>query len=140
MPFQEGQRVVCVNDDWRVDHPRRQVWLDRMPHLPKRGRFYTIRRCEAARGADYLFGVLLVELVNPSAIWPGLPNAREGWFRSERFRPVVPRKTDISIFERIAQGADAPGVLDETAHAGHLDRTARVLARARLWEVIRRWS
>jgi hypothetical protein len=81
--FRVGQKVVCINN-------RNLVYAV----APVLGRIYTIRIIQGKvlkphRGV----GIILDEIVN------GLhSNGREYGYYSDRFRPVVERKTDISVF------------------------------------------
>jgi hypothetical protein len=90
--FYVGQKVVCVNAGPLVN-PIGNVHV--APQLEE-GRVYTVLAVAAGKG------LLLME-VAPSPPHPA--------FNAERFRPVVERKTDISIFRAMLnpskQGADA---------------------------------
>lgn len=79
MTFRVGQRVECVDDS--------PDYLGR-PLVVSKGSKYTI--------ADVfdLFGETGVTLLEVD------PGAAPGW-RASRFRAVVERKTDISIFKRL---------------------------------------
>jgi hypothetical protein len=82
--FRVGQKVVCV-DDGRAVHLGCKLW----DGLLKKGALYTISGVNAKHpdfpGVD---AVHLAEIRRPN----GMP------FGAWRFRPVVERKTDISIF------------------------------------------
>ncbi|BEV47313.1 hypothetical protein CRBSH125_34960 [Afipia carboxidovorans] len=84
--FRIGQKVVCVNDS--NIHP---CWSDWHSDLIVKGRVYTIASIERSRDR---FGFTLTEI--NSKPWP--TGGYAAW-RAERFRPVVERKTDISIFK-----------------------------------------
>jgi hypothetical protein len=73
MAFRVGQKVVCIDNGMGA--------MDASPYLQK-GDVYTVT---ASR----------IDLVG----WPviGLAGVRYQW-SAERFRPIVERKTDISIF------------------------------------------
>lgn len=79
MTFHIGQRVICV---------RAPICELRWPWTayPVEGQVYTIREV-------MLSSVLLAEIV--SAIGR---SGYEGAFDANRFRPIVEKKTDISIF------------------------------------------
>jgi hypothetical protein len=97
MAFRVGQKVVCVKG------PRRH----RNVNQPKVGEIYTIRLIypSSLTGEP---GFLLEEIVN------GLhPNGREYGFYADRFRPVVERKTDISIFKAMLTDKRQPVSLGE---------------------------
>jgi hypothetical protein len=89
MNFQAGQKVVCVDAGFDNEPGRR--WL---ADPPIEGQVYTVRRVllvDSYNGREQ--GVVLDEIKN-------LPT----WgysYRATRFRPVVERKTDISIFTRM---------------------------------------
>lgn len=81
MNFHVGQKVVCIN-----------AAPSMTGHVPPfvEGGVYTITSIGDFRGAVY------VSLAGVHGGSTGMP----GW-RADRFRPVVTRKTDISIFKRI---------------------------------------
>lgn len=90
MTFRVGQKVVCIsgpisNDGGYGDEKQ-----------PEIGRVYTIRCMETWDG---ILCVSLVEIINP--IHSYLQAVGELVFVASRFRPVVSRKTDISIFKRM---------------------------------------
>lgn len=90
--FYVGQKVVCVNARSRPN----RVWLTDTP--PKEGEVYTIDGLSLDRfdGTQILF---LAEIKNYEG--------SDDWgFASFRFRPVVDRKTDISIFKAMLNPAD----------------------------------
>lgn len=82
--FYVGQKVVCVNDD--PDNYGRPV-------IVVKGQVYTV-----SRAFDWL-GVRALLFVEVS------PGGEPGWCAS-RFRPVVERKTDISIFTAMLNPSD----------------------------------
>jgi hypothetical protein len=93
MTFRVGQKVVCVNDNGRSLRPSWEI-------LPVRGETYTIRCIEGR-------AVRLAEIINdPFPYSEGLGELK---FLASRFRPIVERKTDISIFTKMLtpQGIDA---------------------------------
>jgi hypothetical protein len=89
MAFHVGQKVVCVDD---TDQPA-------APYVV-RGRIYTISDMHEPRDG---LGLYLEEVpcVETDDYW--------GSFKAERFRPIIERKTDISIFTAMLkpQGVDA---------------------------------
>lgn len=92
--FHVGQKVVCVNDEpnfFRVPGIR---YLDRDFPL-KNGKVYTIIAI-TEEPIDGSKRVLLAEIPLRSEIDKG--------FCRQRFRPVVERKTDISIFQAMLTG------------------------------------
>jgi hypothetical protein len=94
MNFRVGQRVVCVDDAPCSDEACRHNGIHN-------DEIYTIRsieRCPTTRR----FGIRLEGIT--------LPYHRalraECMFRASRFRPVIDRKTDISIFHQIARDVE----------------------------------
>lgn len=81
MTFRVGQKVVCVD----ASAIQKAVPLNE-------GAVYTIRTIIPLRSSVRGCGIYLVEIVNLLEL--GL---EVGYF-SDRFRPAVERKTDISIF------------------------------------------
>jgi hypothetical protein len=100
--FSVGQKVVCI-----APHPE---WEERGCIVPKVGGLYTVR------AIDETDGLLLEEVINEGCLaWldtaSGLPvTPGEDSFWQQRFRAVVKRKTDISIFKKM---------LDEAAVIAH---------------------
>jgi hypothetical protein len=105
--FHVGQKVVCVNGSAHANYSDIAA--------PVRGAVYTIREIVLSEAGNAHF--LLVEIRNPARdgfLGQGLGYGRgEPRFHHNRFRPIVTRKTDISIFTEILrkhsskQGADA---------------------------------
>ena len=91
MTFRTGQKVACVSTSNGID----------LPGEPAVGDTATISNVYVA--AD---GTLMLELVE----WPSPETERvyAGW-DAKYFRPIVERKTDISIFKKMLkpQGVDA---------------------------------
>lgn len=83
--FHVGQKVVCIKKGkWSKGFGWERV--------PLFGHIYTVRAIDRN-------GLLLLEVINPIAIHDdGLDEPH--WCET-RFRPVVERKTDISIFTRM---------------------------------------
>jgi len=96
--FHVGQKVVLVDDKW----PRRTY--DAQIRRPEKGGIYTIRGIRislvAERGGERPC-LLLNEIVNPEVIVTS-PQGRgfgEPAFDFSRFRPVLTRQTNISVFK-----------------------------------------
>lgn len=88
MTFRIGQKIVCVDDVFTA--------ADGGGDLPKRGCVYTVRwiGCRPTDGDTP--GVMLYEIHGGFT-----PFGIEYCFAVHRFRPLVERKTDISIFKRM---------------------------------------
>lgn len=84
--FRAGQRAVLVDDSWSY----LCFGVEIMPVLNS---IYTIREVITLNGH---VAVRLVEIKNPVLEYGDGTN--EIAFRASRFRPVVERKSDISIF------------------------------------------
>lgn len=93
--FHVGQKVVCVDDDPRDLAGRNVATLRPSIQWPVKGHVYTIE----AKAVHWNMPVLkLIEIKNG----PGREKGRhinEIGFAAARFRPVVERKTDISVFK-----------------------------------------
>lgn len=89
MAFHVGQKVTLKNDE---------PWIrDANEICPAFGEVYTIHEIIACSESAIGFGLGLVEIRNTPHDYEGL-GFRETVFPAEEFRPVVERKTDISIF------------------------------------------
>jgi hypothetical protein len=98
MTFRIGQKVVCIhNGEWINGYGDEK--------LPIFNAVYSIR---AKRIFGELTGILLNEIHNSSRSYLRVGND-ECWFTARYFRPVVERKTDISVFQKmlIPQEIDA---------------------------------
>lgn len=91
MAFFVGQKVVCIDNTLGGG-----VILKEGETVPALETVYTVRAI-VDWGPEYDSQLLLVEIVNPVCRWWS-GEWREGAFNVRRFRPVVERKTDISIF------------------------------------------
>jgi hypothetical protein len=106
MTFRVGQKVVCV-ETW---HLNGTGYGDEVG--PVRGRIYTIRDIGFGLNPAYPHSlqVRLAEITIPLRPYRGFPLQEPG-FSVSRFRPIVERKTDISIFTAMLnpskQGVDA---------------------------------
>lgn len=90
MTFRVGQKVVCVNAD------RWPLWAKNSCVLPVHGRVYTVRDIWSFSKGPVIY---LDEIKNPACCVNDDSGALiEPGFPALRFRPVVERKTDISIF------------------------------------------
>jgi hypothetical protein len=91
MTFRVGQKVVCVEDGPTFQPGKMWSMLSSYPVIHG---VYTIRDVLLAFSCQY---VRLVEVSNPRDNWIPIGYA-EPCFWHALFRPVVERKTDISIF------------------------------------------
>jgi hypothetical protein len=97
MAFFVGQKVVCIKRDrWRREYDRRP--MPRGERGPAFGELLTIRQIVED---GYL---LFVEIRNPIIKSVG----EEAAFNPHHFRPVIERKTDISIFTRMLTPTSEP--------------------------------
>jgi hypothetical protein len=87
--FRVGQKVVCVADYWTKD------CYDGVRY-PTEGEVYTLRTVEFDERHGCVF-VHLEEIKNPVLRYQG--GMLESSFDALAFRPLVERKTDISIFK-----------------------------------------
>jgi hypothetical protein len=111
--FKNGQRVVCINDEF-------EPWVyDLYRSLPKKDKVYTIRAISAGRsnptfavndeaqiqltGAEFDIRVLLKELNNPDD--PHSSVKQELGFRSERFAPLQEDSEEEEERELVGAGA-----------------------------------
>lgn len=105
--FQQGQRVVCIDDSF-------EPWVfDLFKALPKKNSIYTVRSVKPGRsnpqflvdedanltigGAEYDILLLLEELINPDD--PHSSIQQELGFRAERFAPL---EEDLAEKEEVA--------------------------------------
>lgn len=99
-PFVVGQKVVCVNDEDK-DKTYSKYFTYYNIAMPTKGEIYTIREVFSTSIGNV--GVRLVEIVNPVTPFKngtGEVHMEMGYMAS-RFRPVVEKKTDISIFKEM---------------------------------------
>jgi hypothetical protein len=94
MTFHVGQKVVCVVEF--DGHYGQEIF-------PKRGGIYTVRTAEVEDDGQW---IRLHEIVNPAAKYA--ERFDECMFAACGFRPVVERKTDISIFKKMLTDATNP--------------------------------
>jgi hypothetical protein len=106
MNFRVGQKVVCI----------RANGVDPLGIIASLvlGATYTIRGIECEYRPDGA-GLWLEELRNPIWQWHGT-RPSEASFCASRFRPVVERPTDISIFTRMLDPVREP----ETVGVDHV--------------------
>lgn len=100
--FYVGQKVVCIDasmhtDDWNAGI-KRQINLDGLT----KGKIYTIRNLIINEGNPRLSPILiqLEEIIRRKIFnWEGI--VREAAYHSDRFKPLIEKTTDISIFQKI---------------------------------------
>lgn len=112
--FQNGQRVVCINDDF-------EPWVyDIYRALPKKDKIYTVRSVGIGRsnptfavnddaeikltGAEFDMLILLKELNNPDD--PHSSVKQELGFRAERFAPLQEETVEEEAGELIGVGTE----------------------------------
>jgi hypothetical protein len=100
MTFRVGQKVVCVRDDCARE--------DGVIELVK-GQIYTIRWCGLDGDGRTSWSCVRLDEIFRDASVLGYRNNIDCPFAANRFRPIVERKTDISIFTRMLtpEGVDA---------------------------------
>ena len=94
--FEIGQKVVCIRGS-QDNNITVLIWGGYHVH---EGEVYTIRGF-AANPIDMTSpGVYLEEIINPSGLL-----GDEVAYRMDRFRPIVEKKTDISVFTEMLNKA-----------------------------------
>ena len=88
MTFRVGQRVVCIAEG------HGPILLGEVNAIV--GAIYTVRKISEYGGQ---IGLYLSEIINPPQ--HTIDGLIERGMYSERFRPIVERKTDISIFTKM---------------------------------------
>lgn len=98
--FHVGQKVVVARE-----FPACEIVRARLDGviIPEAGVVYTIRNMEPGVWNPSEVFIRLVELVNV----PHCSDGIEPSFSATRFRPVVERKTDISVFKAMLTGNKA---------------------------------
>lgn len=96
-----GDRVVCVVD---FEFATKLAAIREGVTLPLLGQVYSIRDMCARLGEPC---VRVVEIVNEQRFYEELGFADEQAFSARRFRPVVSRPADISIFTAMLTGQPA---------------------------------
>lgn len=89
--FVVGQKVVCIDNVPRAAPP----WINYIGGMDglTKGRIYTVREVGLISFIDgYSPCIRVAEIVRPTD---------DGPYLACRFRPVVERKTDISVFTRM---------------------------------------
>lgn len=91
MTFHVGQKVVFVGGD------RTGPNVIRIPGCLKKGDVYTVREIDPIYIPYFGHpGIRVEEFIAPSVMWRG--RMVEACRTSDAFRPLIERKTDISIF------------------------------------------
>ena len=91
--FRVDQKVVCIDDDWGPA----PMGGGQVQHWPKKDDVYTVCTI-AVQGSNSKVFIRLHQVVNPKT-----DEHHEAEFWAECFRPVVERKTDISVFRKLLQ-------------------------------------
>lgn len=84
MTFRVGQKVCCVDDGWLIGHRGKRT---QFPSGLVRGGVYTITGFDDTPGDSGGLAFRLAEI--------------RGLYYHHRFRPIVDKQTDISVFEEI---------------------------------------
>ena len=97
MSFYVGQKIVCV--DAKIDRPegmiiRGYATINNLDGLTE-GQVYTIRSIRRCWESE-IPGFFLEEIIRPLDF-----DGEEAPYRSTRFRPLVERQTDITVFQQI---------------------------------------
>lgn len=101
--FHIGQRVVCIKQGpW--------VPLKYDERAPAYGGVYTIRFIGSYPEYGGILGLKFEEIVNPSLRYQ--MGFIECEFDAAHFRPVIKRKTDISVFQRMLVPAGKRELVD----------------------------
>jgi hypothetical protein len=99
--FRVGMKVVCISSGWVANGGCVGDTI-----LPERGSVYTVRWIgPSAIGSSGTF-IRLHEIHNRLVNFSDGP--MEAYFEASFFRPIVERKTDISIFREILRRASKP--------------------------------
>jgi hypothetical protein len=99
MMFHVGQKVVRVAAINTSD-PMMFYYYEQ---VPTKGEIYTVREVFMDRfmyDTEDRQALLLVEIVNRPRMW-ATHGFHEAGFQAEKFRPLVARTTDISVFEKL---------------------------------------
>lgn len=112
MALQVGQKVVCVDDEavGRYLPSGFKAPQNFSLHGLKGGKIYTIRSLNVVLGVPVC---RLDEITRDFEPYYG----EEAYFAQARFRPVVERKTDISIFTAMLTGTKKRRVLAQGEEA-----------------------
>lgn len=95
--FRVGQKVVLVNDASINGGSARFYWEAHGAIYPVLNTVYTVRK--VANHSISGIELLLLAGIDNEAVSNALGYVLEQGFEAYRFRPVVTRKTDISIFK-----------------------------------------
>lgn len=98
--FRVGQKVVCVDDNPNGDSGV----------FPKEGSIYTVSWCSEWYNPISSRALICVRLAEINR-----PKSRLGFvfpYRATRFRPVVERETDISVFQKMLTDHRLPALAD----------------------------
>lgn len=108
MSFHVGQRVVCVDGNWKSPTCPGQE------NRPIKGGHYTIREIyqECFQQDGWAAALLLYEISNDARDWKSL-GFHEAGFSADRFRPLIERSTDtgMAILRKVADDASKKRVL-----------------------------
>lgn len=86
--FHVGQKVVCVDADVTDG-----IWVE--GEAPEKGRVYTVKGVHLNNRGEVVLHLHEIDRADYSKVWHRNHNLGYGAYR---FRPVVERETDISLF------------------------------------------
>lgn len=83
MPFQVGQKLLCIRDTERLEN-----WELVLPHHVLKDEVYTVRSLHFEKAWPDEYGIRFEELVNPDFNWDELGEVYEWSFHYKRFRAL----------------------------------------------------
>lgn len=104
--FYTGQKVVCVDDGHEDAFIR---WYDGTKIV--KGQTYTVRNTGTTVFGTPGIRLMEVELTGVNGYNTGLP-FKDNLYKQSRFRPLVERKTDISVFTALLNPANHKELVD----------------------------
>ena len=117
--FHVGQRVICIYQ-YKLNRDYIKLMLDNGCVLPVKGEVYMIREFDNTGEVPAL---RLREIVNPVLdCWIDHVPAEPAW-PNEYFRPLIERKTNIEVFEKLL----APSLAMYTSEPHLIDSALEVV-------------
>lgn len=100
-----GQKVVCVSDVWLADPAINESF-------PVKDNVYTIAEIRHVGKKFYPFGFIFFELNNPYCYKNEVTGELKPVnFNSLNFRPLLDKKTDITVFTDILKNVKEPEIV-----------------------------